>query len=133
MAKKHRFTKPPKPASRKTEQLVPDCLEKAPEEAEQEDVHVPKERKGSSRKTKQLVTGCVDKAPEEAEQEDVHVQTDTHITGLQAGIDDVPLDEWFEKCNAGQQATKDDDDVEIDEVAADALLEQFIAKYPNVV
>ncbi len=166
MPKKYLFTKKPKPASRKTEQLVPDCLEKAPEEAKQEDVHVPKNPRGSSKRKKPSVTGCLEKAPEEAKQEDVHVQTagtlpptkpgftrktvelkqkkidettmldvlvftDTHITGLQAGIDDVPLDEWLEKCKAGQQATKDHEDAEIDEVAPDAWVEQFMANDPE--
>jgi hypothetical protein len=159
------FTKPLKPASRRKKQSVTGCLEKAPEEAEQEDVHVPKNPRGSSKRKKPSVTGCLEKAPEEAEQEDVHVQTagtlpltkpgfttktvelqqkkidktsmldvlvftDTHITGLQDEIDDVPLEEWVEKCKAEQQATKNDKDAEIDEVAPDEWVEQFMANDP---
>ena len=95
--------------------------QKAPEKAKQEDAHVPKNPKGSSKSKKPSVTGCLEKAP----------VTDTHITGLQDEIDDVPLEEWVEKCKAGQQATKNDKDAEIDEVASDALVEQFMANDPE--
>ena len=150
MPKRYQFTKKPKPASRKTEQLVPDCPEqlleqlvpdcheKAPEEAKQEDVHVPKNPKGSSKRKKPSVTGFTRKTVELKQKKidktsmlDVLVFTDTHITGLQAGIDDVPLDEWLEKCKAGQQATKDHEDAEIDEVAPASWVEQFMANDPE--
>ena len=111
---------------------MPDCLEKAPEEAKQEDVHVqtagtlPPTKPGFTRKTVELKKQKIDKTS----MLDVLVFTDTHITGLQDEIDDVPLEEWVEKCKAGQQATKDHEDAEIDEVAPHAWVEQFMAEEP---